>query len=70
MIRWTVHKMNKCSICGSELDINYCSICEEYLCDKCKNNPPKRLVAMLKKKYKGWFPNNEVDDMKKRGQWK
>ena len=45
-------------------------MCEEYLCKSCKNNPPKRLVAMLKKKYKGWFPKDEVEDMKRRGEWK
>ena len=45
-----MEKEYKCVICNSELDIKYCSMCEEYLCGKCKNNPPKRLIAMLKKK--------------------
>ena len=64
-----MEKEYKCVICNSELDIKYCSMCEEYLCGKCKKNPPKRLIAMLKKKYTGWFPQNEVDDMKRRGEW-
>ena len=65
-----IGKKMKCSICNSTNDVEYCSMCEEYLCKSCKNNPPKRLVAMLKKKYKGWFPKDEVEDMKRRGEWK
>ena len=39
-----------CYICGGTDTVKYCSWCEEYLCVNCKNNPPKRLVAFLKKK--------------------
>ena len=39
-----------CGCCKEELECKYCNICEEWLCEPCKKNPPKRLVAMIKKK--------------------
>ena len=63
-------ELTNCYICGGVDDVNLCEMCGVDLCVHCKNNPPKRLIGFLKKKYKGWFPQNEVDEMKRKGTWK
>jgi len=42
-------EMNLCGACKKLRECRYCSICKTFLCEACKNNPPKRFVAMVKR---------------------
>lgn len=41
-----------CFICGGIDTVKFCDMCKHFLCVHCKNNPPKRLIAFLKEKFK------------------
>lgn len=42
--------MEVCFICKGDYDVKWCRLCKHYLCNRCKNNPPKRLKAFFKEK--------------------
>ncbi len=44
----------KCYFCEST-DTEYCSICEEYFCDKHRNDP-RRIIEFFKKKGQLFIP--------------
>jgi len=31
----------RCVVCGSTEDVEYCSICREYMCRRCERDPSK-----------------------------
>lgn len=42
---------NKCYYCDST-NTKYCSLCEHYFCDKCRKRYDKRIISMIKEKFK------------------
>jgi hypothetical protein len=61
-------KMNKCYYCDST-DTKYCSLCENFFCTKCRKRYDKRIVSMIKEKFKKkgleWLTRKEYDARKK-----
>lgn len=41
--------MSICGACGYLKETRYCKLCKTELCEACKNNPPKRFIAAVKK---------------------
>lgn len=54
----------KCYYCEST-DTNYCSLCDNWFCDRCKIRYDKRIISMIKEKFakKGleWLTGKEYD---------
>lgn len=64
--------LNKCYYCESE-NTTYCSLCENWFCDDCRRRYDKRIMSMIKEKFKKmgklWFSQDEVNEMKRKGEW-
>lgn len=60
--------MNKCYFCDS-INTQYCSLCGHYFCDICRSKYDKRIIAMIKEKFKKiglqWLTKEEYDNRKK-----
>lgn len=57
----------KCYYCEST-DTNYCSLCSNWFCSKCRKRYDKRIISMIKEKFakKGleWLTGKEYDERK------
>lgn len=49
-LNWRNIMIGKCGACYEFKEVNYCSFCKTDLCVDCKNNPPKRFIAAVKKR--------------------
>jgi len=43
----TYGEIKLCGACYKDKECKYCDMCKTYLCEACKNNPPKRFIAMV-----------------------
>ncbi len=54
----------KCYYCDST-DTKFCSVCEQYFCDKCRKRYDKRIISMIKDKYAKlgqlWLTQEEIN---------
>ena len=41
----------KCDVCGKTKEVRYCKFCHAFICPDCTNNYPKRVKAMLKRRF-------------------
>ena len=59
---------DKCYFCDST-STQYCSLCGHYFCDTCRGKYDKRIIAMIKEKFKKigleWLTKDEFDNRKK-----
>ena len=58
---------DKCYYCDST-DTKFCSLCENWFCDKCRKRYDKRIISMIKSKFKKrgleWLTRKEYDERK------
>lgn len=58
----------KCYYCDST-DTEYCSLCSNWFCDRCRIRYDKRIISMIKEKHaklgKLWLTRKEHDERKK-----
>ena len=56
---------NKCYYCDST-DTKFCTLCENWFCDKCRKRYDKRIISMIKSKFaklgQEWLTKEEYDE--------